>query len=176
MSYGVEKTVEELAALAACEELVVAYTHLIDGGEASKAVELFTEDGAFVSRNLNMHGRDELITGFSDRERQNIATRHVMSNLRITRTGPDTAEGTVYLTMYYGASGTVPSAVAEYRDTFRRTDAGWRFADRHVVPGITRRGPRRARDAEPCVAGAVGPRDTRDGSREPQGSAADDLA
>lgn len=131
------RSLEALLARAACEDLIAQYTHLVDGGEAAKAAGLFTDDGVFVSRNLNMRGREELIKGYENRQRQPYHSRHVMTNLRITLTGPDTAESTAYLTLYRDVNGLTPIGVAEAQDRFRRTPDGWRFAERRLIPQIS---------------------------------------
>lgn len=123
----------------ACARLVTEYCHVIDHGEAARVADLFTDDGVWRSPEVTMNGIDEVRSGFQARQ-DNAArmSRHVCNNLLVDVIDEDNAEGCVYLTLYRhdGEEGRPvsplkgPVAVGEYRDRFRRTPQGWRFAER----------------------------------------------
>lgn len=139
-------SIEQLDAIRACEQLVVAYTHLIDMGEAGKVAELFTEDGIWESAENTMKGGAAIAAGFGQRQANaGRRSRHVCTNVSVTLTGADCAEGFCYFTLYRadGVDGpvvfdTVPAMVGEYRDRFRRTPEGWRIAHRTATAGFIR--------------------------------------
>ena len=132
---------ERLLIERACERLVTQYCHFVDHGEGARVAELFTDDGVWSSPESTMTGRAAIRAGFQRRQ-DNAArmSRHVCSNLLIDVEDGERARGVVYLTLYRhdGEPGrrmspsAAPSIVGEYRDVFRRTEAGWRFARRDI--------------------------------------------
>ncbi len=124
------------------------YCHLVDHGEAAQIPDLFSDDGVWTGPGFRMAGRDELTEGLTARQgRDNLRSRHVCSTFLCDVIDGDHAVGVVYLTLYRrlvedDVEGAVeisgPSAVAEYRDKFVRTRAGWRFAERELVPVFVR--------------------------------------
>lgn len=98
----------------ACQRLVTEYGHLADHGRASEIPDLFTDDG--------------------------------VNNFLCTVESTDEASSVTYLTLYRfdGEPGRAlspldgPFLVGEYRDRFRRTTDGWRFAARHLQPSFVK--------------------------------------
>ena len=139
-------TLDELSAIHACERLIVAYTHLIDMGEAAKVAELFTDDGVWESAEATMEGREQIAAGFGRRQANTgRRSRHVCTNVSVTLTSSDRAEGLCYFTLYRADDvdaavvfDTVPTMVGEYRDRFRRTPDGWRIEHRTATAGFIR--------------------------------------
>jgi hypothetical protein len=131
-----------------CERLVMRYCHLIDGGEAGRVPELFTDDGVWASPGTRMVGRDELSAVMNHRQaRRDLRSRHVCSTFVCDVIDEDRATGVVYLSLYrresvpehegpVGMSG--PTMVGEYRDEFVRTEHGWRIASREAILAFTR--------------------------------------
>lgn len=121
-----------------CERLVVAYTHLVDFGEATNVADLFTEDGTWSAPGVAMKGREQIREGFATREDMPRMSKHVCTNLKVDVLDEDHAEGVVYLTLYRADTGNGlaridgPMLVGHYRDEFARTEDGWRFASRHT--------------------------------------------
>ena len=127
----------EVAAIErACERLVVAYTHLVDGGQAAKVADLFTDDGVWTFGAQRYEGRSAIREAFAQREATDRVSRHVCTNLRVTVTDAEHASGVVYLTLYRfdgaGAGHPDPVLVGDYHDEFVLTAQGWRFAERHT--------------------------------------------
>lgn len=102
--FGKVRSADELAIMAACEELYVAFCDLIDAGELEKAVALHTDDVA-----VYQEGRPEPIVGlhkwlarlkqvrFSYRGR---VTLHTPSNFRFHRVTAQEAECRVITSLY----------------------------------------------------------------------------
>jgi ketosteroid isomerase-like protein len=141
--------VERLLIERECERLIVAYSHLIDMGEAARVAELFTEDGVWESADATMRGRAQIHAGFGRRQ-DNTArrSRHVCTNVAVAVTSATEATGLCYFTLYRAdgvdtATAPVegPEIVGEYRDAFVRTDDGWRIARRTASAGFVRRRP-----------------------------------
>ena len=128
-----------------CERLVSLYTHYADFGEAERVAELFARDAVWAVGPIRFEGQGKIRQMM--RERQEMAgrrSRHVCTNLQIDVLDENNASGLVYLTLYrHDFEGpereagevmqTAPTAVGEYRDRFVRTDAGWRFSERHAA-------------------------------------------
>lgn len=129
-----------------CERLVMRYCHLVDHGEAAQIPDLFTDQGIWKGPGFRMVGRAELVEGLTARQsRDNLRSRHVCSTFICDVIDEDRAVGVVYLTLYRrliddDAAVEIdgPSAVAEYRDKFVRTQVGWRIAEREVAPAFVR--------------------------------------
>jgi ketosteroid isomerase-like protein len=125
----------------ACERLIAAYGHLIDGGEAARVADLFTADGVWESPEARFDGRDAIGEAFSRRQANaSRRSRHVCTNVAVEVVSPDEATARCYFTLYRAdgidpgrpASTTVPVMVGDYVDRFVRTSDGWRFAQRRA--------------------------------------------
>ncbi len=135
-----------LATQRACEELVTRYTHIADFGPGATMADIFTEDGEWSTGQERYAGREQL-TKFFGRDKGHAKSRHVSSNVLITVTDEDNAEGLSYFTLYRYAEEKPrvpdlvdqPVIVGEYRDQFRRTADGWRIARRQADVGFVRR-------------------------------------
>jgi len=139
---------ERLMDEAACERLIVEYTHLVDFGNAPGIADLFTSDGVWRTDEFAMRGRDEIRAGFE--RRQGVTrrqSRHVCTNVAVNVDG-DRATGLCYLVNYRHdsesgvaetpAPADVPKYVGEYHDVFVRTPEGWRFEDRYCTTAFLR--------------------------------------
>ena len=135
---------ERLAAERACEALVTAYTHHVDGfADRARVPDLFTEDGVWESDEARLEGRAQM-TEFFGRAEAHRTTRHVSSNVAVRVTGPDTAEGLSYFELYryVGEKPRVPDLdnqpviLGHYTDRFVRTADGWRISARTDQPAL----------------------------------------
>ena len=109
--------------VAACTRTNQDYQFHRDRGNAEAYGALFTEDAEFLLQKP-LRGRDAIIAAmearFADR-----ATRHFINLVQLDVTGPDAAEGLVYLMVTGGKKaqeGTAPRGaidlVAEYSDRY----------------------------------------------------------
>src|SRR5687768_2432266 len=121
----------------ACEDLITAYCHAIDLGDATAVADLFTDDGVWSSAEVTMRGAGEIRAGFGRRAAMERRSAHVCTNVAVTVEAADRATGVCYFTLFRhdGPSGPVaplagPAMVGVYRDRFARTADGWRFAER----------------------------------------------
>jgi hypothetical protein len=131
----------------ACERLVVEYCHLVDGGEASKIADQFTEDGVWTLDGHALTGRSEMRRAFQAvDDNKSRALRHVCTNIVVDVIDANNATGLSYLTLFQHdgpADRAVsqlepPVMLGEYRDRFTRTDAGWRFTRRDITVSFRR--------------------------------------
>jgi len=134
-------SVDELSAREEIRELIASYTHLGDGGRLDDLVDLFEADAWLESRSPGAEplryeghaGIGRFFGGIVDgRSGDGGPTfiRHHIANVTISLTGPDTATGAAYWTVFadrgFESSG-------RYRDTYHRGDDGrWRFSSRTV--------------------------------------------
>lgn len=145
--------VARMLAERACERLIIEYARRVDFGEASRIAELFVADGVWTGVDLRLDGRDAIREWFTEREAlDRRVSRHVHTNIAVElEVGGDRARAESYLVNYrhdrrgadraMPAPGDIPKYVGECRDTFARTDEGWRFASRDVAVAFVR--PRR---------------------------------
>lgn len=124
-------------ARAAIEELVIEHGWLIDRRERSSVPELYTEDCVVRGYGPLLEGREAVRGWLEERERgSDMVTRHVVTNLRLRRTGPDTVAGEASLLFYVGPSGSesgvLPASVGSYTDVYRELDGRWYIQERTV--------------------------------------------
>src|SRR5512143_164907 len=85
----------------ACERLIVAYSHMIDFGEAGNVADLFTDDGVWESSERHLDGSAQIAASFQARQANTgRRSRHVCTNVAIDVSGPDAATGVSYYTLY----------------------------------------------------------------------------
>lgn len=121
----------------ACVEAVVQFTCCFDEGDADGAARWFAPDGLWHRREGDVKGGDalrELV-----RSRSHILARHVLSNLRVSLTGPGRAVVDSYVTAYRAVEGQRPARldqpflVGRYRDELAWLEGGWRLVRRELT-------------------------------------------
>lgn len=122
--------------VADCERLCLDYAHFVDAGRMDEWAGLFADDAELVLFGKTHKGRAAIRAAVGA---GSGATMHVTSNIRVTPLGPDEAEGSAYVAAYARSGGERPAAlspvaVGVYRDRYRRTPDGWRFALRAFEP------------------------------------------
>lgn len=126
------------------ERLAIEVNWRVDAGIAETIPELFTEDGSIATFGEPPVGQDALrIWGkMMDTDKPLAGVRHVLTNLRFTTDGPDQATGTFYVTAYLpgapAGQATLPFAVGQCTDHYRRTAEGWKVASRVFEPYFLR--------------------------------------
>ena len=129
-----------------CTKLIVAYSHMIDFGDAGSIAELFTDDGVWESAERRLGNRDEIAESFTHRQANTgRRSRHVCTNVAIEIVSADEALGVSYYTLYREddvdtetAELDGPAMVGDYRDRFVRTPDGWRIAHRRANAAFVR--------------------------------------
>jgi ketosteroid isomerase-like protein len=121
-------TMSDTEDVAAINQLVARYCHLIDAAQVDEWIELWTEDGAMVIDDSRTEGRDALL-GLAGGVDLAMGMRHVVNNVVVDVDG-DTATSSSYLQLVIG--GRPPNAVmsGRYSDKLRRVDGRWRFVER----------------------------------------------
>jgi hypothetical protein len=107
-------------------QLLYAYNHAIDGGDAEGWAAMFVEDGALEAAGRVFSGRHEL-TGFA---RGVHGMRHVVANPVVELSG-DSARVDAYVIVYRGLT---PTVIGTYEDSLVRKPEGWRFTRRVFRP------------------------------------------
>lgn len=120
----------------ACEKTAIDYAWHWDHFNAQAFAALFTRDAHLQVPGTALDGRDAILQHQQNRP-QNFVMRHVVSNQRFERTGENTAEGQVYVTVYgkrmaddsdVAVEGML--ALAEYHDQYRLVDGRCLFERR----------------------------------------------
>jgi uncharacterized protein (TIGR02246 family) len=134
---GIERTNRQLAAEFACRNLIHAFARHIDQGEATEAIDLFTEDAEVGDAGQSIKGRDAIGHMLAAREANTgRRTRHQVTNVMFELTGPDTAVAHSLLCLFVLGISEEPSirAISEFDDEFARDAEGrWRFARRQAA-------------------------------------------
>ena len=123
-----------------CTRLVNLYALLTDEACWDKVVALYAEDGLMTRPTAPddpIVGHEALLAAFTSRPPR--ASRHVVSNIVVTVESETEASGQSVILLFTGSEaegGELPvkdagaPLVGFYRDRFRLTDQGWRFAER----------------------------------------------
>lgn len=121
------------------EALIVEHSWMLDHHESGGLGDLYTEDGRLTGLGGERIGREAITQYGQGRARMTTrAARHVNSNIRLVKDGPDrvTSLSSILLLRHDGDGlGTAdPVALADAQDVFVKCDDGrWRFAARHLV-------------------------------------------
>lgn len=131
-------TFEDVSCTLACQDLMVGYFTALDSGDRSKVADLFADDGKMDSpRGGAISGAAAIRERLSALPREFVPV-HLAANLRVSATGPDTADGSAYV-VAYNMIGKLddtlprpmpanPSRIGTVDFKFRRTAAGWRIS------------------------------------------------
>ncbi|HWF75020.1 MAG TPA: nuclear transport factor 2 family protein [Solirubrobacteraceae bacterium] len=118
-------------------DLVTEYAWLLDHRRWHDVAGLCTEDAVLTIRGREIRGHAGLAEWAEHRAANKARrTQHQMTLMRLEPVSPDLVHGTAALVLHVakaGRGGTYVDLVAEYRDEYVRTDAGWRFRRRHLV-------------------------------------------
>ena len=122
----------------AIEALVTEYAWLLDHRRWDDVAGLCTDDAVLKIRGREIVGQDGLAQWAEYRaQKQSRRTQHQMTLLRLEPVEPDLVRGTAALVLHVaktGGSGPYVDLVGEYQDEYARTDGGWRFRRRTLVP------------------------------------------
>jgi lactoylglutathione lyase len=130
----------------ACTRLALDYSLLADSARMDEWSELFAEDGEMHLFGQVYKGPAGIRAAVGAGAEPGAVTAHAITNHRIDVLGPDEAEGVAYVIVFAGqrkdgapasAPQISPVIVGAYRDRYRRTEKGWKFASRAFEPTFT---------------------------------------
>ena len=129
-----------LLAERACQRLMLDYCECVDTRQFERLVSLFTQDGVLSRSDTGeIKGRGAIAAFFDKLTTDPLI--HAATNLLVTVTGPETAEGVSYVTVYrsYRENATglpkleAPYVVAKYVDKFVVEDGEWKIGYRDTI-------------------------------------------
>lgn len=130
----------DLECLLACERLAIASYSLMDHGRYEEAAALFTVDGVWVRGGVPCEGREAILASLNLRPASDIS-RHVVTNVVVTRLSPAEAEATALFVPLRGrADGrgivplVAPGIVGDLAFRFRREEGEWLIAELRPRP------------------------------------------
>jgi len=133
-------TLEKLLIERECQRLILRLTHLVDHHVPEEAADLFATNGVWIRGGKTYQGRDGIVGSFEGLDQ--IRVRHVVSNVSVEVSGPETADSTSYYVLFRhdpGAGATdlpmpmqLPFSMGEWHDRFVLENGRWRFAFREV--------------------------------------------
>jgi ketosteroid isomerase-like protein len=125
-----------------CTDLINAFAYYIDHHLFDRAVELFADDAVFDRPDGKREGKQAIAMLWENRPEASV-TRHLFGAPFFVSISSANAESvtqcTVYQTTHEGdsvAKVAAPLGIAEYTDQFIRTESGWKFVNKKVVPVI----------------------------------------
>ncbi|QZS52518.1 nuclear transport factor 2 family protein [Rhodococcus opacus] len=123
---------------AAIEELNARFAWSLDLNRFDDLYEILTEDASYTSGNTERRGAESIVAAFSARSGIRT-TRHGWTSLTLTEVDDATISGRSAWFCYAHNShppvtSTAPYMVADFLDTYTRTEGGWRIAARTIVP------------------------------------------
>ena len=129
-----------LLAERACQRLMLEYCECVDTRQFDRLVELFAADGVLNRTDTGeIRGRPNIKAFFDVLTTDPLI--HAATNLLVTVTGAESAEGVSYVTVYRSyrnnAAGLpkleVPYVVAKYVDKFIIEDGEWKIGFRDTI-------------------------------------------
>jgi ketosteroid isomerase-like protein len=123
--------------VAACRATLIDFLAAIDRGQATAALDLFTDDASFAARDQQVHGRDAIFAFLQERETETDRhTVHVLTNDVVRSAGDDELVLTATLLLHErGSDGRFAlHRVLDTSQTFRRDRDRWRIRDRSTQP------------------------------------------
>ena len=136
---ALERRIAELEDRAAITDLLHRTAELVRAGRMSDGIGLFTPDAVWELHHLDparpgdstlqrrFEGAEAILGGFAENAEDGTQVWPMIHNLRIELDG-DEARSTSVIFVAVWPHGR--QLVGEYRDRFRRSEAGWRFAAR----------------------------------------------
>lgn len=134
---------DDLACKTACHDVLVRFCTALDTRDNVAAADLFADDAQMVAPSGDtVHGT--AIRAYFERRPTALITRHIMTNVLVEPTGPDTASARAYILVYRvqrqdpdrlpRAMPSGPQGAGDWVVDLRRTDAGWRISRYEGVP------------------------------------------
>ena len=129
-----------LLAERACQRLMLEYCECVDTRQFERLVSLFAREGVLNRSDTGeIKGHGEIKAFFDKLTTDPLI--HAATNLLVTVTGPETAEGVSYVTVYrsYRQNATgqpkleAPYVVAKYIDKFVAEDGEWKIGYRDTL-------------------------------------------
>ena len=122
----------------ACERTVLRFSAAFDAGDLEGMLAEFAPEGVWHRQEGSVRGHDGLRALMATRP-PGLFVRHVISNMRVTLTGPGEASCASYLTVYRDDDGgpkpvplRQPALVGMYHDVLRKTGQAWQLSGRSV--------------------------------------------
>lgn len=119
----------------ACTNAIIRFATLNDAAKFEQLSLLFSEDGKFARPSQPdqlIIGRSAILKAMASRAPRK--TRHLVSNIEVTVTGPDTAHASSSIVLYSGILNgdavSSPILIGRYEDDFLRQGDSWLFSCR----------------------------------------------
>ncbi|NHN36523.1 nuclear transport factor 2 family protein [Pseudomaricurvus alcaniphilus] len=125
----------------ACIRLSNEFAYYLDHKQYTKAAALFTEDGVFERPGASAKGRSQIVAFYEARPVSPVSW-HMCGSPVFISVKEDEAEAITPFTLYHAKPvenglpqlGSGPAAIAEFKDTYRRTVEGWKIHSRKAAP------------------------------------------
>nr|WP_047169184.1 nuclear transport factor 2 family protein [Sphingomonas sp. Y57] len=129
--------------------LIHRFYWLVDHGRAAETAGMFSESavltyGAGAPTPGEIRGEAVGLAMRRRQEMRGLVTRHVVSNLMLTRCGEDQIDSVLLLTVYRSEEPSrdpIPHTVADVEESFVREAGRWRIERRTISPVFMRDRP-----------------------------------
>jgi 3-phenylpropionate/cinnamic acid dioxygenase small subunit len=113
--------------------LIAKHACYADEGDADRRAALYAHESEFTGPDgVTTQGVDAIHAMFASR--QPVRGKHVTTNVIIDIDGDEATSRTDFVFLLSRDEGFTIAAVGHYEDRFVRTEQGWRFARRRIVP------------------------------------------
>ena len=130
----IEERIGRIEDREAIKDLVVLYGFVMDERDIDGIYRLFAEDAELRSQDgvFSADGIEKIVETYQGRFAVLGPTNHVSHGhvVRFDAADPDTATGLVAASAEVVRNGQTMWVALRYKDTYRRTSAGWRFQSR----------------------------------------------
>lgn len=123
----------------AIRELLAEYCFLLDGYQLAEFSRLFTEDGAWISRNGEATGPKDieaLLRRLVPEPVPGKRRKHFTTNIIIKLTGDEARVKSNFLVVRDSEDGPVIAVAGTYEDHVVRVGAGWKFRSRRLFHDV----------------------------------------
>ena len=130
-------TLDRLDDRAAIADQMFRYARATDWLETVNHRDVFADECVFASPHSgDMHGVDAVVEWMERVLQQFEATQHLISNISVTFTGPDSATAVSYVRAWHRFVDTAKADMilwGEYHDAWILVDGTWRIRERRVL-------------------------------------------
>ena len=114
------------------QELIARYSLARDDQDMHSLLDCFVDDAVFVRRGRDVVGREALHEFYLQSMQRYDLTTHTNHAQVLEAVNDDAVDGVVTGHAELVLTGRLLVASYRYRDTYRRTEAGWKFASRQL--------------------------------------------
>jgi uncharacterized protein (TIGR02246 family) len=119
-----------------CQRVLYRFVHALDTGDFEAVAATMAEDGVWFRQGERLEGRAAIVSALNKRGPA-VLTRHLVTNIVVESTGPDSAVSRCTVLVFRNEAGApppvsmdLPRTVSDYEDRFVRRNGRWEIIER----------------------------------------------